>query len=167
VVIGSTGTGKTTLLLRLWAAFMAGGMARHASGGARRPLLVVLDCKGGESSRQVAARTREVLREAGATRVAAWPQVPLSLWTLPPAQLVTTLLDLIEHGTGGAAYYTDVMESLVALAIAAPPAPPASSAQFLARLDADWVPAAYAAASQLASRRARNGAELAGAPGGA
>jgi len=128
VVIGSTGTGKTTLLLRLWAAFMAGGMARHASGAARPPLLVVLDCKGGESSRQVAARARHVLREAGAARVAAWPQVPLSLWALPPDRLVSTLLDLIEHGTGGAAYYTDVMESLVALAIYAPPGPPASSA---------------------------------------
>ena len=103
---------------------MAGGLARHAAGAARRPLLVVLDCKGGESSRQVAIRARQVLREAGAARVAAWPQVPLSLWALPPRQLVTTLLDLIEHGTGGAAYYADVMESLVALAIGAPPGPP-------------------------------------------
>src|SRR4051794_12379758 len=116
---------------------MAGGMARHAAGAARRPLLVGLDCKGGESSREVAARARHVLREAGAARVAAWPQVPLSLWALPPAQLVSTLLDLIEHGTGGAAYYADVMESLVALAIYAPPGPPASAADFLARLDTD------------------------------
>jgi hypothetical protein len=144
VVIGSTGTGKTTLLLRLWAAFMVGGMARHAAGAARRPLLVVLDCKGGESSREVAARARQVLRGAGAARVAAWPQAPLSLWALPPAQLVSTLLDLIEHGTGGAAYYADVMESLVALAIYAPPGPPATAADFLARLDTDRLAAAYA-----------------------
>jgi TraM recognition site of TraD and TraG len=154
VVIGSTGTGKTTLLLRLWAAFMAGGVARHAAGSARRPLLVVLDCKGGASSRQVAARARQVLGEAGAARVATWPQAPLSLWTLPPGQLVTTLLDLIEHGTGGAAYYTDVMESLVALAVGAPPGPPASSAQFLARLDADWLAAAYTSAGNSAGAAA-------------
>jgi hypothetical protein len=154
VVIGSTGTGKTTLLLRLWAAFMAGGLQRHAYGQARRPLLVIIDCKGGESSVEVAARTRQVLHDAGAARVAAWPAVPLSLWALPPAQLVSTLLDLIEHGTGGAAYYTDIMESLVALAIGAPPGPPSSSAEFLARLDADWLAAAYTAAGDPASAAA-------------
>ena len=45
VVIGTSGTGKTTLLLRLWAGFMAVGLQRHAAGAGRRPLLVVLDCK--------------------------------------------------------------------------------------------------------------------------
>jgi hypothetical protein len=146
VIIGSTGTGKTTLLLRLWAAFMSGGMQRHADGLARRPLLVVLDCKGGESSRQTAARARAVLHDAGAAVVASWPDNPLSLWGLPSGQLVTTLLDLIEHGTGGAAYYADIMESLVTLAVGAPPGPPASSAEFLRRLDATWLAAAYTAA---------------------
>ena len=147
VVIGSTGTGKTTLLLRLWAGFMAAGLRRYAAGGGRRPLLVVLDCKGGASSRKVADRTRRVLRDAGARSTAIWPdEASLSLWTLPPDRLVTTLLDLIEHGTGGAAYYTDVMEALVALAVYAPCGPPASSADFLARLDADWLAAVYGAA---------------------
>jgi hypothetical protein len=151
VVIGSTGTGKTTLLLRLWAGFMAAGLRRYAAGpeqknGARRPLLVVLDCKGGASSRKVADRTRRVLRDAGARSTAIWPdEASLSLWTLPAERLVTTLLDLIEHGTGGAAYYTDVMEALVALAVCAPCGPPANSADFLARLDADWLAAVYGA----------------------
>jgi hypothetical protein len=147
VVIGSTGTGKTTLLLRLWAGFMAAGLRRYAAGTGRRPLLVVLDCKGGASSRKVADRTRRVLRDAGARSTAIWPdEAALSLWALPPDRLVTTLLDLIEHGTGGAAYYTDVMEALVELAVYAPCGPPASSADFLARLDADWLAAGYAVA---------------------
>ena len=146
VVIGSTGTGKTTLLLRLWAGFMAAGLRRYAAGAGRRPLLVVLDCKGGASSRKVADRTRRVLRDAGARSTAIWPdEASLSLWTLPADRLVTTLLDLIEHGTGGAAYYTDVMEALVALAVCAPCGPPANSADFLARLDADWLAAVYGA----------------------
>jgi hypothetical protein len=150
VVIGSTGTGKTTLLLRLWAGFMAAGLRRyagaHGSTTARRPLLVVLDCKGGASSRKVADRTRRVLRDAGARSTAIWPdEASLSLWTLPADRLVTTLLDLIEHGTGGAAYYTDVMEALVALAVCAPCGPPVNSADFLARLDADWLAAVYGA----------------------
>ena len=146
VVIGSTGTGKTTLLLRLWAGFMAAGLRGHAAGTGRPPLLVVLDCKGGASSRKVADRTRRVLRDAGARSTAIWPdETPLSLWTLPPDRLVTTLLDLIEHGTGGAAYYSDVMEALVALAVCAPCGPPANSADFLARLDADWLAMVYGA----------------------
>jgi hypothetical protein len=146
VVIGSTGTGKTTLLLRLWAGFMAAGLRRHAAGTGRPPLLVVLDCKGGASSRKVADRTRRVLRDAGARSTAIWPdETPLSLWTLPPDRLVTTLLDLIEHGTGGAAYYSDVMEALVSLAVCAPCGPPANSADFLARLDADWLAMVYGA----------------------
>jgi hypothetical protein len=146
VVIGSTGTGKTTLLLRLWAGFMAAGLRRYAAGSGRRPLLVVLDCKGGASSRKIADRTRRVLRDAGARSTAIWPdEASLSLWTLPPDRLVTTLLDLIEHGTGGAAYYTDVMETLVALAVCAPCGPPANSGDFLARLDAGWLAAAYGA----------------------
>jgi hypothetical protein len=147
VVIGTTGTGKTTLLLRLWAGFMAAGLRRYAAGAAQRPLLVVLDCKGGASSRKVADRARRVLRDAGARSTAIWPdEASLSLWALPPDRLVTTLLDLIEHGTGGAAYYSDIMEALVSLAVGAPCGPPVSSADFLGRLDADWLSAAYAAA---------------------
>ncbi|HEV3069156.1 MAG TPA: hypothetical protein VGY50_14980, partial [Streptosporangiaceae bacterium] len=146
VVIGSTGTGKTTLLLRLWAGFMAAGLRRYAAGAANRPLLVVLDCKGGASSRKVADRTRRVLRDAGARSTAIWPdEASLSLWTLPPGQLVTTLLDLIEHGTGGAAYYTDVMEAIVSLAVGAPGGPPTCSADFLARLDPGLLAASYTA----------------------
>jgi hypothetical protein len=151
VVIGTTGTGKTTLLLRLWAGFMAAGLRRYADGTAHRPLLVVLDCKGGASSRKVADRARRVLRDAGARSTAIWPdEASLSLWALPPDRLVTTLLDLIEHGTGGAAYYSDIMETLVSLAVGAPCGPPASSADFLDRLDADWLSAAYAAAGDAA-----------------
>jgi hypothetical protein len=68
----------------------------------------------------------------------------LSLWSLPPGQLITTLVDLIEHGTGGAAYYTDLLEAVVALAVEAPVGPPASTADFLARLDPGWLQLAHA-----------------------
>jgi hypothetical protein len=125
---------------------MAAGLRRHAAGTGRPPLLVVLDCKGGASSRKVADRTRRVLRDAGARSTAIWPdETALSLWTLPPDRLVTTLLDLIERGTGGAAYYSDVMEALVSLAVCAPCGPPANSADFLSRLDADWLAMVYGA----------------------
>ena len=145
VVIGTTGTGKTTLLLRLWAGFLARGLQLHAAGTGRRPLLVVLDCKGGADSRRVADRVRRVLRDAGARSTAIWPdEASLSLWGLPPAELTGTLLDMMEHGTGAAAYYADIMEAIVELAVGAPCGPPASAADFLARLDAGWLGLAYA-----------------------
>jgi hypothetical protein len=144
VVIGTTGTGKTTLLLRLWAGFMATALRRHAAGLGRPPLLVVLDCKGGADARRIADRARRVLRAAGARSTAIWPdEASLSLWTLPPPQLTTTLLDLIEHGAGAAAYYADVMEAVVALAVEAPCGPPVSAADFLSRLDPGWLSLAY------------------------
>jgi len=146
LVLGGTGTGKTTLLLRLWAAFMAIGLRRHAAGIAGPPLVVVLDCKGGADARRIADRSRRILRESGARNVAVWPdEARLSLWALPPKQLISTLVDLIEHGTGGAAYYTDVMEAVVALAINAPCGPPTSTADFLTRLDPGWLCLAYSA----------------------
>ena len=144
VVIGTTGTGKTTLLLRLWAGFMATALRRHAAGLGRPPLLVVLDCKGGADARRIADRARRVLRAAGARSTAIWPdEASLSLWILPPPQLTTTLLDLIEHGAGAAAYYADVMEAVVALAVGAPCGPPVSAADFLSRLDPGWLSLAY------------------------
>ena len=146
VVIGTTGTGKTTLLLRLWAGFVATALTRQATGRGSRPLLVILDCKGGADSRRIADRARRVLREAGARSTAIWPDdAALRLWDLPPDRLTGTLLDLIEHGTGSAAYYADVMEAIVTLAVAAPGGPPTDSADFLARLDLEWLTSAYAA----------------------
>ncbi len=151
VVIGATGTGKTTLLLRLWAAFAATALRRHAAGAGRPPLLVVLDCKGGTDARRLADRTRRVLRQAGVRSTAIWPdEASLSLWALPPGRLVTTLVDLVEHGTGGAAYYSDVMEAVVSLAVGAPCGPPGGNADFLARLEPGWLELAYAAGEHAA-----------------
>ncbi|HVB43941.1 MAG TPA: hypothetical protein VNF47_14730 [Streptosporangiaceae bacterium] len=159
VIVGTTGTGKTTLLLRLWTAFMAAGLRRHAAGLGPPPLLVVLDCKGGSDARRIADRARRVLREAGARSTAIWPdEASLSLWDLPPRQLTTTLVDLIEHGTGSAAYYTDVMEALIGLAVEAPCGPPADSQDLLSRLEPGWLALAYAASGSGADHALINSA---------
>jgi hypothetical protein len=73
VVIGSSGSGKTNLMMRTWAGWYAAALAAHRDHGQPRPLLVVLDCKGGPDSRVKAARTRRLLHAVGAGRVALWP----------------------------------------------------------------------------------------------
>jgi hypothetical protein len=145
VVIGSSGSGKTNLMMRTWAGWYAAALAAHYQRGAPRPLLVVLDCKGGPDSRVKAARTRRLLHAVGAGRVALWPDDSrVSLWRLPPRELAVTLFQLIETGTGPAAYYADVTQAVLTLAVTAPPGPPADGTAFLDRLEPGWLEAAYA-----------------------
>ena len=51
VIIGSSGCGKTNLMMRTWAGWYAAALAAHHTHGSPRPLLVVLDCKGGTDAR--------------------------------------------------------------------------------------------------------------------
>jgi hypothetical protein len=68
--------------------------------------VVVIDAKGGFDSRGSAGRAREVLADAGAGRVAVWPdEVAVSLWALPPARLSEVLADLVPSASEGAAVY--------------------------------------------------------------
>jgi hypothetical protein len=145
VVIGSSGSGKTNLMIRTWAGWYTA--ARHAAErGAARPLLVVLDCKGGPDARAKAARTTRLLVAAGATDVRTWPDTAsVSLWKLPPRELAVTLFQLLDTAKEGpAAYYADVTQAVIILAITAPAGPPADSGEFLARLDPVWLERAWA-----------------------
>jgi hypothetical protein len=148
VVIGASGSGKTNLMIRSWAGWYAAALRASRVQGTARPLLVVLDCKGGPDSRVKAGRARRLLHAAGAGRVAIWPdEAAISLWALPPRDLAVVLFQMIETGTGGAAYYADVTQAVLALAVSAPPGPPASAVEFLARLDPGWLEHAYAGGS--------------------
>ena len=144
VVIGASGSGKTNLMMRTWAGWYAATRTEHLDQRGPRPLLLVLDCKGGPDARVKAARTRRLLHAAGASRVAVWPdEATVSLWGLPPCDLAVALFQMIESGTGDAAYYADITQAVLTLAITAPTGPPADGAGFLARLDAAWLQAAY------------------------
>ena len=61
---------------------------------------------------------------AGARRVAIWPdEARLSLWDLPPGDLAVLLYQMIDTGTGAAAYYADIIQAVLTLAVTAPPRP--------------------------------------------
>jgi hypothetical protein len=144
VVVGATGSGKTNLMIRLWAGWFTAALAAARTGTGRRPLLIVLDCKGGPDARVKAERTRRLLYGAGARRVAIWPdEARLSLWDLPPQDLAVLLYQMIDSGTGAAAYYADVMQAVLILAVTAPGGPPLGTAGFLDRLDAQWLQRAW------------------------
>jgi hypothetical protein len=144
VIIGSSGSGKTNLMMRLWAGWYAATQATHLRREGDRPLLIVLDCKGGPDARVKAERTRRLLHGVGARRVAIWPdEARLCLWGLPPRDLGVLLLQMIETGEGAAAFYADIMQTVINLALAAPSGPPKDAASFLDRLDAAWLESAY------------------------
>ena len=147
VIVGASGSGKTNLMIRLWAGWYACALQASRRGGPR-PLLAALDCKGGRDARAKADRTRKVLRGAGAGRIAVWPdEASLSLWALPPRDLAVLMFQLTEQGEGNAAYYADVTQAVLMLAVTAPGGPPSCAAGFLERLDAAWLEQAYAEGS--------------------
>jgi hypothetical protein len=144
VIVGATGSGKTNLMIRLWAGWFTATLRAARAGRGDRPLLVVLDCKGGRDARVKADRTRRLLYGAGARRVAVWPdEARLCLWDLPPEELAVLLYQMIDSGTGAAAYYADVLQAVLSLAVLAPCGPPLSTAAFLDRLNAKWLQNAW------------------------
>ena len=147
VIIGASGTGKTNLMIRTWAGWYTAARRATDERNAPRPLLVVLDCKGGPDARTKANRTRRLLHAAGAARVAVWPdEAALSLWTLPPRDLAVLLFQMLQlPAEGPAAYYSDITQAALMLAVTAPPGPPANAAEFLRRLDHPWLAHAHAA----------------------
>src|SRR6478672_11161278 len=102
--------GKTNLMIRLWAGWFTATLQAARTGRGDRPLLVMLDCKGGRDARVKADRTRRLLYGAGARRVAVWPdEARLCLWDLPPDDLAVLLYQMVETGEGNAAYYADIL----------------------------------------------------------
>jgi hypothetical protein len=144
VIVGATGRGKTNLMMRLQAGWFTATLGAARAGRGQRPLLIVLDCKGGRDARVKAQRTRRLLYGAGAQRVAIWPdEARLSVWDLRPGDLAVLLYQMIDSGTGAAAYYADILYAVLILAVTAPGGPPLNAAAFLDRLDAKWLQRAW------------------------
>ena len=140
VIVGATGSGKTNLMMRLQGGWFTATLGAARAGRGRRPLLIVLDCKGGRDARVKAERTRRLLYSAGARRVAIWPdEARVSVWDLPPTDLAVLLYQMIDSGTGAAAYYADILQAVLSLAVTAPGGPPLNAAAFLDRLNPKWL----------------------------
>ena len=108
-------------MIRLWAGWFTAILDAARAGRGPRPLLIVLDCKGGRDARTKADRTRRLLYGAGARRVAIWPdEARLCLWDLPAQDLAVLLYQMIDTGTGAAAYYADILQAVVVLAVTGP-----------------------------------------------
>jgi len=127
---------KTNLMMRTWADWYAVALAAHERIGAARPLLVVPDCNSGPHARVKARRTCRLSHAARERRLAVRPdEATIRLRELPPVLLAVTLFQLIESGTGPAAYDADVSQAVLTLGVTASPGLPASAADFLKRLD--------------------------------
>jgi hypothetical protein len=65
VVIGASGCGKTNLMMRSWAGWYAAALAGYYQRATPRPLLVVLDCKGGPDARTKARLPKHPIQHPG------------------------------------------------------------------------------------------------------
>ncbi len=145
VIIGSSGSGKTTLMIRTWAGWYTAAR-QTAQHGAARPLLVVMDCKGGPDARTKAARTRTLLHAAGARRSRSGPtRRPCRCGRCRPRDLAVVAVPDARHR------HRRPGRLLRRHHPGRPhprrhrtPGPPGSAAEFLDRLDQAWLERAYA-----------------------
>jgi hypothetical protein len=153
VLLGETGSGKTQLLLRLMTGFYRALWARYVRTEQRRPLLLFLDCKGGEDGLRVGARFESLMTAFGLNpdRVAVLPQTQdrsrnLNLWLLSPPALIAVLLTLLSRTKAtnrNEEHFADAAERTVRLIVEAPDGPPRSTEEFLERCSMDWLMSAY------------------------
>jgi hypothetical protein len=142
LVCGATGSGKTETLLRL-----AWTLARTSDAP-----VFYLDGKG---DRETAGRFAGLMADAGrATRV--FPNEPFDAWRGEPHEIHGRLMEIIDYTSDGpAAWYRDVAKNVLRLVCEHPDGPPRSSAQALARMDADALAKAHQGSSALAALTAQ------------
>ncbi|MBP1468995.1 hypothetical protein EYB53_025020 [Candidatus Chloroploca sp. M-50] len=118
VLIGASNTGKTETSKRL-----AYGAARTY--GWR---VFYLDCKGDEAT---AAEFTTAMHTAGIAHVAHFPSTTYDGWRGDSTAILNRLLAVLDYTEP---YYRDMTKLLLSLAVDAPPGPPRSSEELLARL---------------------------------
>ncbi|WP_226358753.1 TraM recognition domain-containing protein [Pseudonocardia sp. ICBG601] len=149
VCLAETGAGKTTMLVRCsgsWAeiTWTAYNQQQHGAAGSR-PLVIFLAAKGGPDADTDAHEWADALEELGLSpdRIGVFPfETRLNMWRMPATQLRAALHKLAKTDHR---FYDVLQRGLLHLIIDAPTEkPPASSAEFLQRLDPAWLAAAWA-----------------------
>jgi conjugal transfer pilus assembly protein TraD len=142
LVCGATGSGKTETLLRLaWA------VARESDAP-----VFYLDGKG---DRETAARFCGLMADSG-RRPRVFPNEPFDGWRGHAHEIHGRLMEIIDYTSDGpAAWYRDVAKTVLRLVCEHPDGPPRSSAQVLARMDADALATAHGGSSALAALSAQ------------
>ena len=147
VVVGGSGTGKTETLLRL-----AYGAARVY--GWR---VIYLDAKGDYTT---AARFFAAMQKAGLDRVALFPAQAYDGWRGGATAILNRLMAIEDYSEP---YYKSMAKLLLGLAVNAPPAPPGSSDELLARLRLEELKQLYAGQPEAADLAEIKGSEARGA----
>lgn len=140
VIQADTGAGKTVTLRRIAAAVTEASWQRYAAGQCGRPLVVMVDCKGGPNAAEDGWAFTDTMTGLGLDpdRVGLWPlETRLDMWRMNPRDLQETLHELAKTDQQ---YYAELQRALLHVVVDAPIAgPPTSSADFLARLHPDWL----------------------------
>jgi hypothetical protein len=123
-VVGAPGSGKTITLTRL--VYLAAQAGRK---------VVFADCKGTDPGLPWAIIAAYRAGNPHA-RVGLWPRMSLDGWRGDPEQIASRLLQVQSYTEP---YYREAAGLAVRLALTAPGPPVTSSAEFLTRLDGDWL----------------------------
>ncbi|WP_226360780.1 TraM recognition domain-containing protein [Pseudonocardia sp. ICBG1142] len=149
VCLAETGAGKTTMLVRCsasWAeiTWTAYNQQQHGAAGSR-PLVIFLAAKGGPDADTDAHEWADAMEDLGLhpDRIGVFPfETRLNMWRMPATQLRAALHKLAKTDHR---FYDVLQRGLLHLIIDTPTEkPPASSAEFLQRLDPAWLTAAWA-----------------------
>jgi conjugal transfer pilus assembly protein TraD len=142
LVCGATGSGKTETVLRL-----AWTVAKESDAP-----VFYLDGKG---DREAAERFCGLMSDAG-RRARVFPNEPFDAWRGQPHEIHGRLMEIIDYTSDGpAAWYRDVAKNVLRLVCEHPDGPPRTSAEALARMDADALAKAHQGSSALAALTAQ------------
>lgn len=146
VVVGDSGSGKTTVLLRVAVARTLSEWQAFARGEVARPLTIFLNCKGGSFADIVKDGSPFVkeMEDLGLhpQRIGMWPiDCRLDIWSMERRDLQSTLLEMVRSSHE---HFDELRESLLHLVIDAPQMrAPRSSVEFLRRIEPTWLETAW------------------------
>lgn len=145
VIVADPGAGKTVTMDRTSVCATALAWKQHAAGESGRPLTIALNCKDGSLAWDDGWAWTDQMKALGIDRdrIGMWPVDPesrLNLWELAPADLEATLLKLAGGQEDTPEHYTALRETMLHLVVAAPKSgPPKHSADFLRRINQEWL----------------------------